>query len=121
MPRVKRKPAVHPWPEGIEPYNVAQKQYICVMALYTKMRWGTIALVLGERFSEVFSQALVQRLFWQMRQRSSQVLTSMEKATKNQEHIKEILDDCEEVRLKLQTDRRLMANTIKGMKDRVQR
>jgi len=118
MPRIKRKPAIHPWPEGIEPYNVAQKQYVCAMALYTKMRWGTIALVLGEKFGEVYSQTLVQNVFKQMKKRSSQVLTSMEKATKNQDYVKEILEECEKARLQIQNDRKMGRTTIEGMKSR---
>lgn len=82
------------------------------------MRWGTIALVLGEKFGEVYSQTLVQNVFKQMKKRSSQVLTSMEKATKNQDYVKEILEECEKARLQIQNDSKMGRTTIEGMKSR---
>lgn len=99
MSRPKTKPATHARSDGIEPYNVAQKQYVCVMALYTRMTWKTITLILGEVFSEVYSQVLVRNVYSQMKERSSQVLACMEKATKDGEHVKEILEACERARL----------------------
>ncbi len=118
MPRPKRKPALHAWSGGIEPYNVAQKQYVCVMALYTKMTWGTIASILGEVFGEVYCRVLVQNLFWQMKKRSSQVLVSMEKATEDNENVKEILEKCERARVRIRDDRKSIVPMIQGMKDR---
>ena len=118
MPRPKRKPAAHTWSDGIEPYNVAQKQYVCVMALYTKMTWATITSILGEVFGEVYSRVLVQNVFSQMKKRSSQVFAGMEKATKDNENVMEILEACEKARLSILDNRRLMIPLIQGMKDR---
>jgi len=118
MPRPKRKPAVHTWSDGIEPYNVAQKQYVCVMALHTNMTWATITSILGEVFGEVYSRALVQNVFWQMKERSSQVLVCMEKATKDHETVKEILQECEKARVAIRANRKLIIPMIEGMKDR---
>lgn len=99
MAQYEREPPLHPYPEGVEPYTIAQKKYLCAMALFTDMTWATITLVLGQRFGQVYSEMLVENLFYQMKNRSSQVLSSMAKSTKDRDYIKEILDDCERVRL----------------------
>ena len=120
MPRPPRKAAFHARSGGIEPYNVAQKQYVCVMALYTKMTWRTISSILGEVFDEVYNQALVHNVFCQMKQRSSQVFVFMEKATKDNEDVKEILEGCEKARLAILQERKLLLPMIQGMKHRLQ-